>query len=323
MKVKLKNIKPTSKPIRELESEDIEALTQSIKEFGLLQPFRVRPIDDGYEVIFGNARLDAAKRAGLEEVEVVVADVDDDQALIEAGVENLLRSDMSEPEKGRWSLRVRETMGWSQAQLARRLGLDHSTIAQWESLATNLPPDLAEIIARPQRGGYGQPVPEGQLSAKQAREIARVRGRGHQRSLAEKAMRERLSGELTREVRQAIEEAPDEKIVEKILERPWVKTRKEVAEEIEEAEVEAIVERLEVKEEEEKERAWWREHPSTKEAWKYLKMYRSLLDDVLESVEREKIPPEHCNFLANFLEKEMIPYLQGVVARLREKAKKW
>jgi len=316
MRIPIDQIRPTSTPIREVESEDIDALTQSIKEFGLLQPFGVRPVDDGYEVIFGNARLEAAKKAGLQEVEVVVADIDDDQALIEAGVENLMRTDMSEPEKGRWSLKVRERMGLDQQEWARRLGLSSSAIRNWEALATKLVPDLADLVAPPQRGGYGQEVPEGQLSGYQARQIARLESGRLQRRLAEKTMKERLPGEIVREVRQAIQVAPDEKTVEKILEAPWVRKAEEVIEEIEVEEVREERERREIAEEK---KIRWERVPSTKDFLDILKMHQRLIRRGWQAAKDEKIAPDHLHYLTQRM-KETVRILQDIIEQMEAKA---
>lgn len=323
MRIPVDQIRPTSTPIREVESEDTDALTHSIKEFGLLQPFRVRPVDDGYEVIFGNARLEAAKRAGFKEVEVVVVEVDDDQALIQAGVENLLRTDMSDPEKGKWSQKVRERMGWSQQEFAKRVGVSLRRVSQWELLATRLAPDLADLVVPPQRGGVGHEVPEGRLSASQAREIAILDTGRDQRRLAQKVIQEHLPGEVVREVRQAVQEAPDEKTVEKILERPWIKTRDEVAEEIEEEEIGVLAKEIGAEIAKEEERRWWEEHPMTKQFLEMLRRHMRLMRRGYESVEREKIPAEHCNYLAKYIEDNVMPLHREIVDGLKEKAKKW
>jgi len=312
MRIRIGQIRPTSTPIREVESEDIEALTQSIKEFGLLQPFRVRPLDDGYEVIFGNARLEAARRAGLEEVDVVVADVDDDQALIQAGVENLMRTDMSDPEKGRWSLKVRKTMGWSQNDLADRLGLAQRTISYWELQAKQLAPDLAELV-QPAKSGE---VAEGRLSGHQARQIAQLKNHGSQRKLAKKAMKEALSGPTLREVRQAIQEAPDEKTVEKILETRWVRRPEEVIEEIE---VEKVREERERREIAEEVKLRWERFPSTKDFLDILRMHQRLIKRGWEAARDEKIAPDHLHYLTQRM-KETVSILQDIIAQMEAKA---
>ena len=87
-------------PYRVEENEEMEQLTQSIKENGILSPLIVRPIDNGeYEIISGHRRLFAGKRAGLTEVPAFVTELDRDKATIVLVDSNLHREHLLPSEK--------------------------------------------------------------------------------------------------------------------------------------------------------------------------------------------------------------------------------
>jgi len=83
-------------PRRAFDEETLAALTASVRELGVLQPILVRPIgDDRYELVAGERRWRAAKRAGLPSVPAIVRDVDDTTSLEHALVENIHRQDLN------------------------------------------------------------------------------------------------------------------------------------------------------------------------------------------------------------------------------------
>ncbi len=106
-------------------------LTASIREHGVLQPLLVSEDSDGsYTLIAGERRLRAAREAGLETVPAVIRERLGEQAEIElALVENLQRRDLSPLEEARAFEQLRSEMGLSQADIAQRVGVDRSTVA--------------------------------------------------------------------------------------------------------------------------------------------------------------------------------------------------
>jgi ParB family chromosome partitioning protein len=104
-------------------------LGQSIKEHGMLQPIVVRQVGDRYQVIAGERRLRAATAAGLDRVPVQVRDADDRQLAELAIVENLQRKDLNALEKAASFQQYLRQYGCTQDELARRVKIDRSTIA--------------------------------------------------------------------------------------------------------------------------------------------------------------------------------------------------
>lgn len=117
-------------PRRDFDEEQLNELTASVREYGVLQPLVVRRSEDGkFELIAGERRLRAARQAGLERVPVVVRDAQDRDAALIALVENLQREDLGFLEEAAGYARLLEEFGLTQEELAVRLGKKQSTIA--------------------------------------------------------------------------------------------------------------------------------------------------------------------------------------------------
>ncbi len=101
----------SDQPRRAIEPEGLEELTSSIRGCGVLQPIRVRPLGDRYQIVAGERRWIAAQRAGLKEIPALIAEVDDDRAFIEALIENTQREDLNAVDRARALKRLRVTLG--------------------------------------------------------------------------------------------------------------------------------------------------------------------------------------------------------------------
>jgi len=101
----------------------LEGLAESIRENGILQPLVVRPMGEAYQVVTGERRLRAAKRAGLIQVPVVVRhDLGEDDVLFLGLIENLQREDLNPVEEARTMSRLVEASGFTHDQIAKRVG---------------------------------------------------------------------------------------------------------------------------------------------------------------------------------------------------------
>ena len=108
---------------------ELEELAQSVAEYGVLNPLTVRRRGMEYELIAGERRLRAAKRAGLTEVPCLLLDVDLEQASLIALVENLQRRDLDFVEQARGIAQLIRMFGLRQEECARRLGKSPSAVA--------------------------------------------------------------------------------------------------------------------------------------------------------------------------------------------------
>ena len=108
---------------------EVLALSESIKNHGVIQPILVRPIGDKYEIIAGERRYKASVMAGLKEIPAIVRQLDDKQSAELALIENVQRKDLTPIEEA-LSYQKILSMGYlTQDQLAAKLGKKQSTIA--------------------------------------------------------------------------------------------------------------------------------------------------------------------------------------------------
>src|SRR5439155_17780520 len=126
----------------------LDELAASIKASGVIQPVIVRRRGAGYQLIAGERRWRAARQAGLEHIPAIVRDATDAQSLELALVENLLRDDLNPIEEAEAYEKLLGQFGWTQEELANRIGRDRSSIANALRLLR-----LPEEIQADLRGG--------------------------------------------------------------------------------------------------------------------------------------------------------------------------
>jgi ParB family chromosome partitioning protein len=173
--------------------EDLEALVDSVKEFGLLQPILVRPVAgqaDAYEIVAGERRWRAAQQAQLHDIPVVVRNLGDQDALQLGLIENLQRADLTAIDEAQAYRRLVEDFGQSHDDIAKTVGKSRPHVANTVRLL-ELPASVQEMLRL------------GQLSAGQARALIGV---PDPLAMAQRALQEqltvrdleRLSGSLKR-----------------------------------------------------------------------------------------------------------------------------
>jgi len=178
-------------PRRHFDEESLASLASSVRELGVLQPILVRRRDDGsYELIAGERRWRAAKRAGLQTVPAIVRQATDVATLEQALVENLHREDLNVLEEAAAYQQLIEDFNLTHDEVAVRVGKSRSAVSNALRLF-QLPPSIQRLVA------------EGQLSAGHARALLGTPDRGFQESLAKRAVAEGLS---VREVEDAVRE---------------------------------------------------------------------------------------------------------------------
>lgn len=119
-------------PRRRFDEAELDALAQSVREKGVLQPLLVRPIEDdaaAFELIAGERRWRAAQRAGLHRVPVLVRPLGDADAMEIALIENLQREDLSALEEAEAYRRLMQEFGRTQADLANSVGKSRSHVS--------------------------------------------------------------------------------------------------------------------------------------------------------------------------------------------------
>jgi ParB family transcriptional regulator, chromosome partitioning protein len=192
-------------PRRHFDTESLEALTESVKQQGILQPILVRrhPTEpNSYEILAGERRWRAAQAAQLHEIPVILRDMDDRGASEIALIENIQRQDLNAIEEGEGYRRLIEEFGHTQDALGRALGKSRSHIANTMRLL-GLPDDVKAMIA------------DGRLTAGHARALVTARD---PLALAQRIEREGLS---VRQIESALRDEKTAKV--KIAKAPRYK----------------------------------------------------------------------------------------------------
>lgn len=128
--LKISDIIPNPfQPRKAFNEEALRDLASSILEFGVIQPLLVRMVDDHYELVAGERRLRASKLAGLKEVPVIVKELSDKEMAELAMIENLQREDLHFLEEAEGFHQLLLNFGFTQDELAKRMGKSQSTIA--------------------------------------------------------------------------------------------------------------------------------------------------------------------------------------------------
>ncbi len=147
-------------PRKIFKEEELEDLSRSLREKGMLQPLLVRrkPDQRTYEIIAGERRWRAAQRAGLHDLPVLIRDMSDGEALEIALVENIQRSDLNPIEEARGYSQLIEQFGYTQQKLAESVGKSRSHIA-----------NTLRLLALPEE--VRRKLEEGDLTAGHARTL--------------------------------------------------------------------------------------------------------------------------------------------------------
>lgn len=145
--LRLSEIEPNRDQPRKVFSEEaLNELADSIREHGVLQPLLVRPLSTGgYQLVAGERRWRASRMAGLREVPVVIRDMDEEQAMEIALIENLQREDLNAIEEASGYKLLMERYGMTQEQVAKRVGKSRPAVANALRLL-NLPPRVMEMV---------------------------------------------------------------------------------------------------------------------------------------------------------------------------------
>ncbi len=129
-KIKINEIEPNkNQPRRNFNNESIEELSESIKKYGVIQPIIVSKKDNYYEIVAGERRWRASKKAGLTEMPCIIRESEEKENKEIALIENIQREDLNPIEKARSFRTLMDEYSLTQAQLAETLGISRSALA--------------------------------------------------------------------------------------------------------------------------------------------------------------------------------------------------
>ena len=143
--IKIVDIEPNrNQPRRKFDMESIEELAESIKIYGVIQPIIVNPKDGYYEIVAGERRWRASKKAGLTEIPCIVRNDDERKSKEIALIENIQREDLNPIEKARGFKQLIDEYGLKQQELADIMGMNRCTVTNCLRIL-NLDPRVIDL----------------------------------------------------------------------------------------------------------------------------------------------------------------------------------
>jgi len=182
-----------NQPRKIFNEEEIEELASSIKSVGLIQPLVVQKKGDKYVLIAGERRLRACKIAGIEKVKCIVKEYENPLEI--ALIENIQRKDLNPYEKALAFKRLMDEFGYTQEELARRLGISRSKVANTLRIL-NLGEQIIDLIIK------------GKISEGHAKVLLSVDDEEQRNKLAQLVVEKNLS---VRELEQIVKSREDKK----------------------------------------------------------------------------------------------------------------
>ena len=189
-------------PRKVFKKEELEELSNSIKDYGVLQPILVRRMEQGiYSIIAGERRYRASCQAGLTEIPAIIQNLEEEQAALIALVENVQREDLNYIEEAKAYKKLMDDFKMTQAEIAQKVGKQQSTISNKIRLLT-LPEDILELLTV-----HG-------LTERHARALLRIEEENNRRKIIDRIVKNNLNVKQT------------EKLIEEFLEGQAEQKRK-------------------------------------------------------------------------------------------------
>jgi len=157
--ININKLKPNSnQPRKHFDEEKIEELAQSIGEHGIIQPVMVRKTDAGYEIVAGERRWRAARKAGLKEIPCIIRELTEEQNILMALIENVQREDLNVIEEAQGIERMIKSFGLTQEEVSKSIGKSRPYITNTLRLL-KLPAVIQEMVAGGElTGGHARAI---------------------------------------------------------------------------------------------------------------------------------------------------------------------
>lgn len=177
----LNDIKPNSKqPRKNFPDEKIDELARSIETHGIIQPIMVRPSGEGYEIVAGERRWRAARRASLKQIPCIIRELSEEQNMLVAIIENMQREDLNPMEEADALNQMITNYGLTQEEVSKSVGKSRPYITNALRLL-KLPAEIRELVV------------QGSLTNGHARAIAGIKEEKAQLHLARRVVKDGLS----------------------------------------------------------------------------------------------------------------------------------
>ena len=179
--IDVNDIKPNyNQPRKHFDEEKIQELSDSIVEHGIIQPLIVRKSATGYEIVAGERRYRAARKANLKQIPCIVRDLTDEENMLITIIENMQREDLNPIEEAEGLDKMIKTFGLTQEEVSKSVGKSRPYITNAIRLL-NLPDEVRDMLSK------------GELSAGHARAVLSQIGDEKQIALAKRIVNEGLS----------------------------------------------------------------------------------------------------------------------------------
>lgn len=207
--LKINDIEPNrNQPRKKFNEDALQELSESIKQFGVIQPLVVQKRDDYYEIIAGERRWRASKLAGIKEVPVIIKDYSEQEIVEIALIENIQREDLNPIEEAQAYRRLIDEYDLKQDELAERISKSRTAITNSMRLL-KLSDDVQQMLI------------EDMISSGHARALLSIEDKEQQYQLALKIMDEKLSVRETEKLVKQLGNPKPEKI-KPVLENAFV-----------------------------------------------------------------------------------------------------
>ncbi len=208
LRLKIRDIEPNpDQPRKVFDKEKLQALADSIKEHGLIQPVLIKKADNGMHIIIaGERRWRAAKLAGLKEIPCILGEYSERETMELALIENLQREDLNPIEEAEGYQKLMEAFSLTQEEVSQRVGKSRSAVANSLRL-TNLSDKMKEMVSA------------GKLTQGHARALLPLESEPDRLALAEKIIKEALSVRQAENAVSALLKAKGSKPVKKYVDK--------------------------------------------------------------------------------------------------------
>jgi ParB family chromosome partitioning protein len=197
----INEIKPNSKqPRKSFQDEKIDELARSIEVHGIIQPIMVRPAGEGYEIVAGERRWRAARRAALKQIPCIVRELSEEQNMLVAIIENMQREDLNPMEEADALNQMITRFGLTQEEVSKSVGKSRPYITNALRLL-KLPDQIQEMVV------------QGDLTNGHARTLLSMKDEKRQLQLANRVINEGLSVRETESMVNRENEGGDKKTV--------------------------------------------------------------------------------------------------------------
>ncbi|WP_026895544.1 nucleoid occlusion protein [Clostridiisalibacter paucivorans] len=211
--IPIKNIRPNPyQPRKNFGRMALEELSQSIKSYGVIQPISVRKIsENSFELVAGERRLRAAEIAQLEKIPSIIVNMKDEDSAVLALIENLQREDLNFIEEAEGYYNLINDHGFTQHQLAQKVGKNQSTIAN-KLRILRLPDEAKKLLL------------ENGLSERHARALLKLSDTDIQMAVLEKVIKNDMTVKKTEDLIKSILEDMTKEEKQKEKKTPNVKS---------------------------------------------------------------------------------------------------